>query len=88
MKGIVEFPVDAHMAGACAGLMQALTDRKLVCIETKCIAKGDPFCLFEVMPEENVDGLQDKFNFSTSDGPDSIRELAEKEKAIAASKNK
>ena len=46
-------PVCDYSRGAIAGLLAAATGRAdRLCIETECVAKGDPRCLFEIGDEK------------------------------------
>ncbi len=47
-------PVCYVMAGYLAGIMELITGKECLCIEEKCIAKGDGICTFSirVMPEK------------------------------------
>ena len=46
-------PVCHFVRGIFAGAATILMDRKMGCLETKCVAKGDPYCEFEVITPEN-----------------------------------
>ena len=37
--------------GLFSGIAETIFGRTMICEETKCIAKGDPFCQFEIKPE-------------------------------------
>ena len=84
MYGSSPFPVDAYLAGVIAGTIEGVTGKTLVCLETKCIAKGDSACIFELMPANQVKGKLAKYNFSSLLGPDKIRDISHKEKASIA----
>ncbi|MEW6329112.1 MAG: 4-vinyl reductase, partial [Candidatus Micrarchaeota archaeon] len=45
-----EWPVCYDLAGMFAGAAEVVFDKEMYCMETKCIAKGDEFCEFEVYP--------------------------------------
>ncbi|MBI4147548.1 hypothetical protein HY494_02760 [Candidatus Woesearchaeota archaeon] len=86
MYGLTATPVDAYLSGVLAGTLQAVTGKVLVCIETKCIAKGDPCCLFEIkQPKYLRDG---EVHYSKLLGAEKIREFSGKEKSIVSSANK
>ena len=55
LYGIQKNPVDAYMAGTLAGMIKVITGKDIFCIETKCIAKGDSYCLFEAKPLDKCD---------------------------------
>ena len=85
MYGTSKSAVDDYFRGCMAGQMQALTNLKLVCIEKKCIAKGDPYCLFET---KQVNQIEDEFRHQIPSnilGPDKIRKLFDKERRITSS---
>jgi len=46
--GKTTYPVDFLVCGFIAGGFSASLKTKLECIETKCVAKGDPYCEFVV----------------------------------------
>lgn len=48
--------IDYYFAGTKAGMVEALTDKKAICVETMCAAKGDNQCVLEVFPEEEARG--------------------------------
>ncbi|MBU4351959.1 MAG: hypothetical protein KKA65_04380 [Nanoarchaeota archaeon] len=41
-------PIDFYIAGTMAGIIEGLTKKKTTCTETKCIVKGDKYCLFKI----------------------------------------
>jgi len=45
-------PFSHLVRGMIAGVLTALLGVKMTAIETKCIAKGDPYCEFEVKPKK------------------------------------
>lgn len=47
-----EKPFSHLVRGMIAGVLTELLGVKMIAIETKCIAKGDPYCEFEVKPEK------------------------------------
>ena len=49
--GMSSVPVCASLTGYVSGWGSAFFGRPLLAIETQCIAKGDPYCAFEVRPE-------------------------------------
>ncbi|MFH1637142.1 MAG: 4-vinyl reductase [Candidatus Woesearchaeota archaeon] len=63
--GIQKEPVDAYLAGTKAGIMEAITGKKLVARETKCIAKGDNCCLFEIKTLKEVNQSDSSSDFSS-----------------------
>ncbi len=85
MYGVTTHPVDAYLSGVLVGTLQAVTGKVLVCMETKCIAKGDPCCYFEIKPAQNL--TEADMHHSKLLGPEKIRELSAKEKSIASSAN-
>jgi predicted hydrocarbon binding protein len=48
-------PIDYYARGSIAAAVEILTNEKMFCIETKCIAQGNPYCLFVIKPIENWD---------------------------------
>lgn len=50
LKGIQKKGVDDYLSGAMAGVMKVLSGKLVKSEETKCIAKGDSCCIFEVKP--------------------------------------
>lgn len=84
MYGASSSPVDAYLAGIIAGTIEGVTGKTVVCIETKCVAKGDSACVFEVMPPAKVKNALANYNFSPLLGPDKIRDSSRKEKAAIA----
>ncbi len=52
--GQVSYPVDIIPVGFSAGGMSANFGSDLECIETKCIAMGDPYCEIEIGPPELI----------------------------------
>ncbi|MHA1895450.1 MAG: V4R domain-containing protein [Candidatus Helarchaeota archaeon] len=46
MINTTTYPVDAEIAGAIAGIFEHLLKKEVICEETMCVAKGDPFCEF------------------------------------------
>jgi hypothetical protein len=52
MFGKSEKPIDYYLSGIIKGFCISLLNIPLKCIETKCIACGDPYCQFEVFPAE------------------------------------
>ncbi|MEK9178897.1 MAG: 4-vinyl reductase [Patescibacteria group bacterium] len=84
MYGLTATAVDAYLSGILAGTLQAVTGKVLVCIETKCIAKGDNYCFFEIkQPKDLRDG---EAHYSKLLGPEKIRGLG-KEKSMISSAN-
>jgi predicted hydrocarbon binding protein len=43
-------PASQFVRGHFAGAISALDGRKHMCLETRCVAKGDEFCEFELTP--------------------------------------
>lgn len=85
MCGLTATPVDAYLSGVLAGTLQSVTGKALVCIETKCIAKGDPCCYFEIKLPKDL--KENEVHYSTLLGPEKIREYSGKEKSIVSSAN-
>jgi hypothetical protein len=52
--GLAKEPIDYYFSGTKAGIIEAIAGEALAAFETKCIAKGDPYCLFEVRKPEDV----------------------------------
>ncbi|MFH1249201.1 MAG: V4R domain-containing protein [archaeon] len=46
--GIQKMPVDHFMRGQGAGYIEELTGKKMLCVETKCIAMGHEYCEFVI----------------------------------------
>lgn len=69
--GMQKSAVDHFLRGASVAYIEELTGKKMVCIETSCVAKGDKYCEFVVKPatgwdkkdkiykEQEVKGYQD-----------------------------
>ena len=54
--GLRQHPVDDMILGAYTGLFQEQTgNKKLVCIETQCIATGKPYCEFVIREKGTFD---------------------------------
>lgn len=85
LLGVSDSPVDAYYAGANAGLIEAITGKNLACVETSCMAKGDPYCLYEVMPKDVAEKKFPDTDFSYCIGPDNIRGNVKKQKSVASS---
>jgi len=50
-RGRSEKPIDFHISGLFSGAFSAMFGKNVECIETKCLACGDPYCQFEVSPK-------------------------------------
>jgi len=50
-KGKAKKPIDYYLCGVIAGGFKTLCGKRTECMETKCVACGDPFCQFEVGPK-------------------------------------
>ena len=46
--GVSKTPMDYYLAGLFGGAGSVLMGEKKKCIETKCVAKGDPYCEFVI----------------------------------------
>ncbi len=53
--GIQKTPVCHHLRGLLAGTISTLTQKDIICIEEKCIAKGNQSCVFIVRPKDEFD---------------------------------
>jgi len=85
INGVVSEPIDYYFSGTIAGMAEAVTGKTLASVETKCIAKGDPCCLFEVTKPGEV---LPKYSHQLPQnlvGPAKIREMVEKAKEIISS---
>ena len=52
MYGLSEEPIDYYLCGMLEEVGHAFFGIPMKCVETKCIACGDPYCQFEVFPVE------------------------------------
>ncbi len=52
-------PVCSVMSGVFAGDTEEVFKREMECIETKCMAMGDPYCEFEVFEKKRMEKLYD-----------------------------
>jgi predicted hydrocarbon binding protein len=52
--GKTTYPIDFLVCGFIAGGFSASLGKELECIETKCIAKGDPYCEFFVSTPNKI----------------------------------
>lgn len=52
-RGVFKEPSCQFVRGNISGLLSGLIGRKLVAVERKCIASGDPYCEFYVEPPGN-----------------------------------
>lgn len=82
--GQTKDPVDAYFAGTKAGIMEALTGKTLIAIETNCLACGDSCCLFEVKSPDRIDKKFQNIIYSNYLGPDKIRKQLIKEQRIVS----
>jgi len=48
--GLQKYPVDHFLRGGLVAAIESLTNKKMFCYESKCIAKGNPFCEFVIRP--------------------------------------
>ena len=53
--GLETHPVDYFLRGSLAGGLEPLVNKKMLCIETKCVAQGNPYCIFVIKPIEKWD---------------------------------
>ena len=58
--GKTNYPVDFLVSGFIAGGFSASFNADLECIETKCIAKGDPYCEYVVSNPEKIKKLREE----------------------------
>lgn len=52
--GKSSFPIDDQHRGNIAGIIKGATGQDIVCIETKCIAQGDQFCLYFTKKPQDI----------------------------------
>jgi hypothetical protein len=78
--GVTTEPIDFYFAGTMAGVIEAVTGHTLAAVETECIAKGDPHCLFEIRKPEEIDASYADRLPNPLIGPEKIRELVKKTK--------
>jgi len=84
MYGPMQEAIDYYFSGTMAGVMEAMTGKTLAAVETECIAKGDPHCIFEVrLPEKIAPEYKHQLP-KVLLGPAKIRELVGKEKEIVS----
>ena len=57
-EGEVEKPFSHFIRGIIAGFSTRLFNRKMFAEETKCIARGDPYCKFIIKPKINYNPLR------------------------------
>lgn len=76
--------VDAYFAGTKAGIMEAITGKTLIAIETRCLACGDSYCLFEIQSPDKIDKKFQDIVYSNYLGPDKIRKQLSKEQTIVS----
>lgn len=48
------------LVGYASGYCSGFFGQEAVCVETKCVAKGDPYCEYEVRAKDEWDGLADR----------------------------
>ena len=53
--GLTSYPVDYFLGGCIAGGLEVVLNKKMFCDEIKCIAQGDPTCIFIIRPVEKWD---------------------------------
>jgi len=51
-RGKSKTPIDCYICGLFVGGFSPLFEVELECLETKCIACGDPYCQFELRPKK------------------------------------
>ncbi len=54
-------PVCWTLVGYASGYSSGFMGRDTVCVETKCIAKGDPYCQYEIRTKEEWTGTADRY---------------------------
>ncbi len=82
MFGIQKNPTDHFLRGIIAGTAAALFDSNdIIGIETKCIAQGNPFCLFEAKKKNEWDLKKDWIKKQLP-GKFSEKELLEKKMSL------
>jgi len=47
-------PIDSYICGIWEEAYSRLFNTKMSCVETKCMACGDPFCQFEIKPAKKI----------------------------------
>ncbi|MFH1683092.1 MAG: hypothetical protein ABIA37_04815 [Candidatus Woesearchaeota archaeon] len=52
--------LDDYMRGNLAGQIGRLCEKKVVCIENRCIAKGDEYCSYIIKP---INEIEEEFNY-------------------------
>jgi len=77
-KGVQKKPVDAYICGTMAGIIKSITNKKVICVETKCLAMGDSCCIFEVKPI-NKSSIK---TYNSSKSAEELKEGMKKEKGI------
>lgn len=78
MWGTQKAPVDHWFMGAWAGCAEAITKKKMVCVETRCIAKGNTICEFVVKSPDKWDKNVVQENKILFEKPPSMEDLAER----------
>ena len=58
--GKTTYPVDFLVCGFIAGGFSASLKKELECLETKCVAKGDPYCEFVVGKPELIKTMREE----------------------------
>lgn len=53
--GVSKTPVDYWLCGSYAGALEVTQEKPMFTIETKCVAKGDPYCEFVTKPLDKWD---------------------------------
>jgi hypothetical protein len=48
--GQQDHTIDYHLRGQVAGIIEYFLEKEVLCVQTKCIAKGDKFCEYVVKP--------------------------------------
>ncbi|KLU62951.1 carbohydrate diacid transcriptional activator CdaR [Peptococcaceae bacterium CEB3] len=51
------------LVGYTSGYCSEFFGRETICVETKCVAHGDPYCQYEVRTKEEWDGRADKYRY-------------------------
>jgi len=58
--GKSKYPVCWISAGYASGFVSGFTGLDIICVESKCMGKGDPYCGWEMRSVKNWGGLADK----------------------------
>ena len=80
--GLSQFSVDYFIRGQVAAMVESVHGKKVLCVETHCIAKGDSECVFVAKPYDSWDkSNQDYKDQYVDDFPD-LEELKLKPKNV------